>query len=166
MKYLMLAAGGLSSLILGWQSISYYSLIPNLPNSLSFSLPFSDFLSPYYFIPVRDLTSSPKGFYKLVSAHAPSSPSTIRATLYLDLYKGIKQEGEIQVDWATPSGWHNLTLDREGKIVYSSPPMLTDPAEGIICYQSLDNLGYFANLPALNKDDQFSGNYLLSLCHR
>lgn len=176
-KYKFYAISIIASGIPIWQYLSYYSVIPDsalFQPFTSSSIP--SVLPSYSFYPVRDLnpSSDPKGFYKFVSASQLSSMYSIRSELYIGVPKeantqnsfpNLKTIGDINIDWAVGSSWLNVTLDRDGRVVYSVEPLLLKSVEGRVCMQALDYKGYYKRqTPALNNQDRLSGNFKIHSC--
>lgn len=165
------------SIIPIWQFLSYYSVIENsawFQPITSSSIP--SLLSSYFFYPVRDLnpSSNPKGFYKFVSTNNLSSTNSIKSELFIGVppqtntqlkTPHIKTIGDLNIDWAVGSSWLNVTLDRDGHVLYSIEPLLIQSVEGRVCMQALDYKGYYKDhIPALNNKDRLSGNFQIHSC--
>lgn len=160
-----------------WQYLSYYSVIEDSPLFQPFTSGSIPSVLPFYsFFPVRDLnpSSDPKGFYKFVGANQLSSMYSIRSELYIGvpeqaktqkLFPNLQTIGDINIDWAVGSSWMNVTLDRDGRVVYSAEPLLLKSVEGRVCIHSLDYKGYYKkHIPALNNQDRLSGNLQIHPC--
>lgn len=176
-KYKYYAISIIASGIPIWQYMSYYSVITDSALFQPFtSISIPSVLPSYSFYPVRDLnpSSDPKGFYKFVGTRQLSSMYSIKSELYIgvpkeakaqNLFPNLKTTGDINIDWAVGSSWINVTLDRDGRVVYSIEPLLLKSVEGRVCMQSLDYKGYYKrHIPALNNQDRLSGNFKIHSC--